>query len=106
MSAEEVKECFAASNYYVELPQKNNFLFYRQDGDTATEARIRQAFRNELKGATKILIAQRVTSVMEADKIVVMHDGAVSDVGTHAELLARSPEYQEIYYSQMEKEAN
>ena len=74
--------------------------------DTATEARIRQAFRNELKGATKILIAQRVTSVMEADKIVVMNDGAISDVGTHAELLARSPEYQEIYYSQMEKEAN
>jgi ATP-binding cassette subfamily B protein len=73
--------------------------------DTATEAQIRRAFANELKGSTKILIAQRISSVMEADTIVVMDDGAVVDVGTHAELLARCAEYGEIYYSQMEKEA-
>lgn len=72
--------------------------------DTATEAQIRHAFANELKGATKILIAQRISSVREADKIVVMNDGVIADVGTHEELLARSADYQEIYYSQMEKE--
>ncbi len=73
--------------------------------DTATEAQIRRAFREELRGATKILIAQRISSVMEADKIVVMNDGGIADVGTHEELLARCTDYQEIYYSQMEKEA-
>lgn len=74
--------------------------------DTATEAQIRHAFANELHGSTKILIAQRISSVMEADKIVVMNEGAIADVGTHEQLLARCPDYQEIYYSQMEKEAN
>lgn len=74
--------------------------------DTATEAQIRRAFAGELKGATKIVIAQRISSVMEADKIVVMDDGAVVDVGTHEELLARCEAYGEIYYSQMEKEAS
>lgn len=73
--------------------------------DTATEAQIRHAFANELHGSTKILIAQRISSVMEADKIVVMNEGAIADVGTHEQLLARCPDYQEIYYSQMEKEA-
>ena len=75
--------------------------------DTATEARIRQAFRGELADSTKIIIAQRITSVMDADMIVVMNDGAVTGVGTHAELLENNVEYQEIYYSQMDgKEAD
>ena len=70
--------------------------------DTATEASIREAFRNELRDATKIIIAQRITSVMEADKIIVMDDGAVTGIGTHEELLASNSAYQEIYHSQMD----
>ena len=69
--------------------------------DTATEASIREAFRKELKDSTKLIIAQRITSVMEADKIVVMNDGAITGVGTHAQLLESNREYQEIYESQM-----
>ena len=70
--------------------------------DTATEARIREAFRNELADSTKIVIAQRITSVMDADMIIVMNDGAITGVGTHAELLQSNTEYREIYYSQMD----
>ena len=73
--------------------------------DTATEAQIRKTFENELKDATKIIIAQRITSVMEADMIVVMDEGRITGVGTHKELLENNNEYQEIYYSQMDKEA-
>ena len=69
--------------------------------DTATEASIREAFRKELKDSTKIIIAQRITSVMEADKIIVMNDGTITGVGTHDELLRSNREYQEIYESQM-----
>ena len=71
--------------------------------DTATEAQIRQAFRDEIPHCTKLIIAQRISSVMEADTIVVMNDGRITGVGTHAELLAKNEEYSEIYYSQMDK---
>ncbi len=71
--------------------------------DTATEANIRKAFSNELKDSTKIIIAQRITSVIDADMIVVMDEGKISGVGTHAELLENNETYQEIYYSQMDK---
>jgi len=71
--------------------------------DTATEARIRESFRNELKGTTKIIIAQRISSVMDADKIVVLDDGRIVGMGTHEELMESCEAYSEIYYSQMEK---
>ena len=71
--------------------------------DTATESRIRAAFHNELKDSTKIVIAQRITSVMDADKIIVLNDGRITGIGTHDELLASNQEYQEIYYSQMDR---
>ena len=68
--------------------------------DTATEAHIRRAFREELAETTKIIIAQRISSVKDADQIIVMNEGAVTAIGTHEELLASSVEYQEIYESQ------
>ena len=72
--------------------------------DTATDACIRRSFREELRDTTKIIIAQRIQSVMDADKLIVMDDGKIVDAGTHKELLARCREYQEIYYSQVSKE--
>lgn len=72
--------------------------------DTATEAKITEHFNQELKDTTKIIIAQRVSSVRNADMIVVMNDGAIEAVGTHTELLENSLTYQEICYSQMDKE--
>ena len=68
--------------------------------DTATEGKIRAALAR-LQGVTKIIIAQRITSVMEADLIVILEDGKVHATGTHAQLLAEDPIYQEIYASQM-----
>lgn len=68
--------------------------------DTKTDALIRKAFKEEIPDTTKFIIAQRVSSVMDADKIILMKNGTISDVGTHAELLARNPVYQEVYYSQ------
>ncbi len=70
--------------------------------DTATEARIREAFRTTLADTTKIVIAQRISSVMDADKIIVMDDGRVTGIGTHKELLENNTAYMEIYASQME----
>ena len=68
--------------------------------DTATEGRIRKALAQR-RDVTKLIIAQRLTSVMDADKIVVLEDGRIHAVGTHAQLLAQDPIYQEIYHSQM-----
>ena len=69
--------------------------------DTATEAQIRRAFREELAASTKIIIAQRISSVKDADMIVVMDDGKITGVGNHDSLLATNVEYQEIYASQI-----
>ncbi|MDD4164822.1 MAG: ABC transporter ATP-binding protein [Eubacteriales bacterium] len=71
--------------------------------DTATEAQIRRAFKNQLFDSTKIIIAQRISSVMDADKIIVMNEGRITGIGTHDSLLAGNTEYQEIYYSQTDK---
>ncbi|MBQ5910429.1 MAG: ABC transporter ATP-binding protein [Clostridia bacterium] len=71
--------------------------------DTATEKMIRKAFREELDGSTKIIIAQRISSVKECDSIIVMNEGEITGVGNHDELLKNCTEYSEIYYSQMDK---
>ena len=68
--------------------------------DTATDARIRKAFRDEIPDTTKIIISQRISSVEHADKIVVMDDGIISAVGKHSELIENSPIYNEIYVAQ------
>ena len=68
--------------------------------DTATDASIRRAFREEIPNTTKLIIAQRISSVMDADRIIVMDDGKVNDFGTHEELLARNEIYKDIYEQQ------
>ena len=71
--------------------------------DTATEAQIRSAFATDLSDCTKIIIAQRISSVKDSDSIIVMNDGRITGIGTHDELLQNNEEYSEIYYSQMDK---
>lgn len=68
--------------------------------DTATEARIREEFKTGLKDSTKIIISQRINSVMDADKIIVLEDGKIAGIGKHEELLKSNAEYREIYSSQ------
>ena len=72
--------------------------------DTATEAKIRECFRSSLENTTKIIIAQRIGSVEEADQILVLDEGKIIGMGTHQELLASCEAYQEIYYSQRDRE--
>lgn len=68
--------------------------------DTATDAAIRKALREKLAGTTTLIIAQRIASVMDADRIVVMNEGTIADIGTHEELLERSEIYREVFESQ------
>lgn len=72
--------------------------------DTATEAKIREAFATSLKETTKIIIAQRITSVIDADKIIVLEEGIIAGMGTHEELMKNCGEYRDIYYSQKDKD--
>ena len=69
--------------------------------DTATDAKIRQSFRDYIPDTTKLIIAQRISSVQDADRILVMDAGTIVDIGTHQELLDRCNIYQEVYYSQL-----
>ena len=71
--------------------------------DTATEAEIRKSFSTSLKDATKLIIAQRISSVEHADRILVMDEGEIVGQGTHEELMKSCEAYQEIYYSQFKK---
>ena len=74
--------------------------------DTATEKQIREALMNDLPDTTKIIIAQRISSVKDADMIVVMDEGIITGIGTHKELLENNTEYQEIFYSQNDKQTS
>ena len=68
--------------------------------DTATDARIRKAFREHIPGTTKLIISQRISSIQDADRIIVMEEGCVNGFGTHDELLATNEIYREVYESQ------
>ena len=72
--------------------------------DTATEAKINKALRERFANTTKLIIAQRISSVIGADKIVVLDEGRIVGLGSHDELMEKCEEYQEIYYSQRDKE--
>ena len=73
--------------------------------DTATDAKIRKAFREEIPGTTKIIIAQRISSVQDADRILVLDNGQINGLGTHEELLKTNKIYQEVYNSQTQAAA-
>ena len=73
--------------------------------DTATDAAIRKAFAEEIPGTTKLIIAQRIASVQDADMIIILENGMIADVGTHDELMKTSSIYQEVYYSQTKGDA-
>ena len=68
--------------------------------DTATEAKIRQAFATEIPNTTKLIIAQRISSIQHADHIIVLEDGKINGYGTHDELLASNEIYREIFEAQ------
>ena len=68
--------------------------------DTKTDALIRKAFREEIPDTTKLIIAQRISSVQDADRILVLHDGKINGIGTHQELLENNAIYRDIYQSQ------
>ena len=72
--------------------------------DMATDEHIRKALRNTLPGTTKIIIAQRIASIITCDRIIVLDEGSLSDIGTHAELMERSQIYRDVYDSQMAQE--
>ncbi len=72
--------------------------------DTETDARIRHGLRTAMPGVTKIIIAQRVASVMDADRIIILNDGMIDDIGTHDELLGRNEIYREVFTSQQQGE--
>jgi ATP-binding cassette subfamily B protein len=72
--------------------------------DLQTEAKLRSALKENLDGTTIIMIAQRIASVMDSDRIAVMENGSICDCGTHEELLNRCPTYIDIYNSQIKKE--
>ena len=68
--------------------------------DTATDMQIRKALREDVKDLTKIIISQRLSSVMDADQIIIMNTGSIEDVGTHSELLERNENYRDLYETQ------
>ena len=74
--------------------------------DTKTDAKIRNGFKRFIPETTKIIIAQRISSVQDADKIIVMSKGSINAIGTHEELLKTNEIYQEVYYSQNKKEGD
>ena len=74
--------------------------------DMATDEHIRRGLKNALPGTTKIIIAQRIASILSCDRILVLDEGSLSDIGTHDELMARSQIYRDVYDSQMKQEVN
>ncbi|MGI6155113.1 MAG: ABC transporter ATP-binding protein, partial [Enterococcus lemanii] len=69
--------------------------------DTKTDAYIRRAFNEEIPNTTKIIVAQRIASIQDSDRIVVLNEGKIDGIGTHEELMAQNAIYQEVYASQM-----